>query len=100
MSEKRNAEPRVLAVLPESQRTRELLFYLEQQAFDVLYAHEGQSAYDILDAEGVDALIYALREKRIDGARHGSCSMRAATPTSPRRPSERMSRHSTRPSKR
>ena len=69
MSEKRNAEPRVLAVLPESQRTRELLFYLEQQAFEVLYAHEGQSAYDILDGEGVDALIYTLREKRIDGLR-------------------------------
>ena len=69
MSEKRNAQPRVLVVLQESQRTRELLFYLEQQTFEVLYAHEGQSAYDILDAEGVDALIYALREKRIDGLR-------------------------------
>jgi len=69
VSEKRNAQPRVLVVLPESQRARELVFYLEQQAFEVLYAHEAQSAYDILDAEAVDAVICALREKRIDGLR-------------------------------
>jgi DNA-binding NtrC family response regulator len=69
VSEKRNAQPRILVVLPESQRVRELVFYLEQQAFEVLYAHEAQSAYDILDAEAVDAVICALREKRIDGLR-------------------------------
>ena len=69
MSEKRNAQPRILVVLPESQRARELVFYLEQQAFEVLYAHEAQSSYDILDAEAVDAVICALREKRIDGLR-------------------------------
>ena len=40
-----------------------------QQAVEVLYAHEAQSAYDILDAEAVDAVICALREKRIDGLR-------------------------------
>ena len=65
MSEKRNAQPRILVVLPESQRVRELVFYLEQQAFEVLYANEAPSAYDILDAEAVDVVICALREKRI-----------------------------------
>ena len=56
-------------MLPESQRARELVFYLEQQSFEVLYAHEAQSAYDIIDADAVDALICALREKRIEGLR-------------------------------
>ena len=69
MSEKRNPQPRILVVLPESQRAKELVPYLEQLAFEVIWAHEAESAYDILDAEAVDALIYALREKRIDGLR-------------------------------
>ena len=45
------------------------MFYLEEQAFEVLYANEAQSAYDIIDADPVDALICALREKRIEGLR-------------------------------
>ena len=69
MSEKRHTQPRLLVVLPESQQARALIFYLEQRGYEVLWAHEGQSAYDILDADAVDALIYALREKRIDGLR-------------------------------
>ncbi|MYK41888.1 MAG: response regulator, partial [Gemmatimonadetes bacterium] len=69
MSEKRHTQPRLLVVLPESQQARALIFYLEQRSYEVLWAHEGQSAYDILDADAVDALIYALREKRIDGLR-------------------------------
>ena len=69
MSEKRHTQPRLLVVLPESQQARALIFYLEQRSYEVLWAHEGQSAYDILDADAVDALVYALREKRIDGLR-------------------------------
>lgn len=69
MSEKRNAQPRVLVVLPESQQSRELVFYLERQSFEVLYANEAQSAYDIIDTDAVDALICVLREKRIEGLR-------------------------------
>ncbi len=69
MSEKRNAQPRVLVVLPESQQSRELVFYLERQSFEVLYANEAQSAYDIIDTDAIDALICVLREKRIEGLR-------------------------------
>ena len=69
MSEKRLAQPRVLVVLPESQQSRELVFYLERQSFEVLYANEAQSAYDIIDTDAVDALICVLREKRIEGLR-------------------------------
>ena len=69
VSEKRNTLPRILVVLPESPQTKELIFYLEQQEFEVLWAHEAQSAYDILDTEAIDALICTLREKRIDGLR-------------------------------
>lgn len=69
MSETRHTQPRLLVVLPESQQARALIFYLEQRAYEVLWAHEGQSAYDLLDADAIDALIYALREKRIDGLR-------------------------------
>ena len=69
VSEKRNTLPRILVVLPEAPQTKELIFYLEQQEFEVLWAHEAQSAYDILDTEAIDALICTLREKRIDGLR-------------------------------
>ena len=62
-------QPRILVVLPESHRTKELVVYLERQGFEVLWAREGQSGYDILDAEPVDALICDLRDPRIDGLR-------------------------------
>ena len=62
-------QPRVLVVLPESPRTKELVTYLERRNFEVMWAREGQSAYDILDAEPVDALVCSLREARIDGLR-------------------------------
>ena len=80
MSEKRHTQPRLLVVLPESQQARALIFYLEQRAYEVLWAHEGQSAYDILDADAVDALIYALREKRIDGLRSSNWPISAIRP--------------------
>ena len=60
---------RVLVVLPESPRTKELVTYLERRSFEVMWAREGQSAYDILDSEPVDALVCSLRDARIDGLR-------------------------------
>jgi DNA-binding NtrC family response regulator len=56
-------------VLPESARAKELVVYLEGQGCEVLWVREGQSAYDLLDAEPVDGLICALKEPRIDGLR-------------------------------
>lgn len=69
MSETARAHPRVLTVLPESATAKDLVAYLERRGFDVIWAREGQSAYEILDTEGVDALIYPLRQPRIEGLR-------------------------------
>ena len=62
-------QPRVLVVLPESDPAKELIVYLERQGFEVMWAREGQSAYDILDSEPVDALICELKSAHIDGLR-------------------------------
>ena len=62
-------QPRVLVVLPESPEAKELVAYLERQGFETLWAHESQSAYEVLDAEQVDSLICDLRGPRIDGVR-------------------------------
>ncbi len=56
-------------VLPEAPPTTELVAYLESQKMEVLWAREGLSAYDILDAEPVDALICEVKDERIDGLR-------------------------------
>ncbi len=64
-----NKQCRILVVLGESERARELVGYLEQQDFEVLWSREGHSAFEILDREPVDALIFSLHERRIDGFR-------------------------------
>ena len=56
-------------MLPESTQAKELTVYLERQGFEVMWVREGQSAYEILDSEQVDALICDLKEARIDGLR-------------------------------
>ena len=65
----RSQQCRILVVLGESDRARELVTYLGEQDFEVLWAREGHNAFDILDAEPVDALICSLNERRIDGFR-------------------------------
>ena len=69
MSQATVQRPRIVVVLPESASAKELVAYLERAEFDVIWVREGQSAYDILDSETVNALIYPLREPRIDGLR-------------------------------
>jgi DNA-binding NtrC family response regulator len=59
----------VLVVLPESGPTKELVAFLEHQGFEVMWAREGQSGYEIIDGEAPDALIADLRDSRIDGLR-------------------------------
>jgi DNA-binding NtrC family response regulator len=61
--------PRILVVAPEDEATHQLVSFLRQESFEVLWAREGGAAYDILDSEPVDALICHLTEARIDGFR-------------------------------
>ena len=69
-AEARLTQSRVLVVMPEDGTTRELLAYLEGREFETLWVRDGQSAFDILDADPpVDALICDLRQERIDGLR-------------------------------
>ena len=69
MNQTPTLRPRVLVVLPETPQTKELVVYLERQELEVLWVREGLSAYDILDAEPVDALVCELKDARIDGLR-------------------------------
>ena len=62
-------QPRVLVVQPESADTRQLVGFLNECGYEVLWARESQSAYDILDAEPVDGLVCDLQAERIDGLR-------------------------------
>ncbi len=89
MSETLMPRPRILVVMPESVVAKELVASLERSGYDVLWVREGQNAYDILDEEVVNALIYPLRQPRIDGLRlqkvaHSRnvsiCSIAIATP--------------------
>lgn len=62
-------QPRILVVAPEEEATQQLVSYLRREAFEVLWAREGATAYDILDSESVDALVCRLADSRIDGFR-------------------------------
>ncbi|MDA0337255.1 MAG: sigma-54 dependent transcriptional regulator [bacterium] len=63
------AKPRVLVVSPEDEATQQLVSFLRQESFEVLWARAGAAAYDILDSEPVDALICHMSDSRIDGFR-------------------------------
>ena len=69
MSETSVSRARILVVMPESTSAKDLVASLEGDGADVLWVREGQSAYDILDTEVVNALIYPLKQVRIDGLR-------------------------------
>ena len=60
---------KLLLVLPESNEEKELVSHLEAEGFHVINTREGQAAYEVLDTEKVDAMIYPLRQPRIDGLR-------------------------------
>jgi len=62
-------QPRVLVASPEDDATQQLVSFLRQEGFEVLWAREGAAAYDILDSEPVDALICHMSASRIDGFR-------------------------------
>ncbi len=59
--------PRVLVVDRESEATKSLLAFLRAQDLDVVWARDGESADNALDATRVDCLVTELRVHRIDG---------------------------------
>jgi DNA-binding NtrC family response regulator len=61
--------PHVLIVGQENQETKDLVAFLKQQGMKVVWAKDGEIAYNVLDAERVDALVTELRVHRIDGMR-------------------------------
>jgi DNA-binding NtrC family response regulator len=63
------SSPRILVVLPESTQGKQLVAYLDRRGFETLWAHDGQSAYEVIDAEPLDALICDLKSVHIDGLR-------------------------------
>jgi two-component system, NtrC family, response regulator HydG len=59
----------VLVVLPESAEARELVAYLGSRQLTAMWAHDGESGYEVLDQEHIDALICAVGAPRTDALR-------------------------------
>jgi len=59
--------PTVLVVDRESAATKALLAFLRDHDLEVVWAHDGESGYNALDATRVDCLVTELRVQRIDG---------------------------------
>ena len=59
--------PRVLVVDRESEATKSLLAFLRAHDLEVVWARDGESGYNALDATRVDCLVTELRIHRIDG---------------------------------
>jgi two-component system, NtrC family, response regulator AtoC len=59
--------PVVLVVDRESEPTKSLIAFLRQRDFEVLWAKDGESAYNVLDQHPVDCLVTEVRMQRIDG---------------------------------
>ena len=61
--------PRVLLVNPDTEEGRYLSLVLEEHGFDVLWAHDADSAFEVLDREPIAAVVAELIAPRIDGLR-------------------------------
>jgi len=61
--------PKVLVVDSRSKATTELISFLKDCGYEVLWAADGETAYNILDNETVDVMIAELRVHRINGMR-------------------------------
>ncbi|UCF78019.1 MAG: sigma-54-dependent Fis family transcriptional regulator [Candidatus Eiseniibacteriota bacterium] len=61
--------PRVLVVDTETPDTKRLVAFLEENGYKVLWARDGEAAYNIIDSEPINVLISELRLQRIDGMR-------------------------------
>ena len=63
-------QARVLVVDRETQETKRLLAFLEERAYDVLWAKDGEAGYNILDsASPPQAMVSEIRLHRINGMR-------------------------------
>ena len=63
----RDERPRVLVVDREGEATKSLLAFLRGHDLEVVWARDGESGYNALDATRVDCLVTELRIHRIDG---------------------------------
>jgi DNA-binding NtrC family response regulator len=63
------SQPTVLVVDRESPATKELIAWLRAHEMEVLWARDGESAFNVLDGTPVDCLVAELRVHRIDGIR-------------------------------
>jgi DNA-binding NtrC family response regulator len=61
--------PKVLVVDSRSRATTKLTDFLKSCGYDVLWAPDGETAYNILDDEPVDVMVAELRVHRINGMR-------------------------------
>ncbi|MFH0778808.1 MAG: sigma-54 dependent transcriptional regulator [Candidatus Eisenbacteria bacterium] len=59
----------VLVVDSETEDTKGLLSFLKASGYDVLWAKDGEAAFNIVDGEPVSVMITELRLHRIDGMR-------------------------------
>ena len=60
-------KPTALVVDRECDATRALIAFLRQSGFSVLWAHDDESAFHVLDEERPDCLVAELHMRRIDG---------------------------------
>ncbi len=67
--DERDHRARVLVVLPESTEAKELVAYLNSRRYLTMWAHDGESGYEVLDVESVDALICGASSPRTDAVR-------------------------------
>jgi DNA-binding NtrC family response regulator len=61
--------PRVLVVDTGGPDTKRLIAFLKESGYEVLWAKDGEAAYNIIDSEAVNVVISELRLQRIDGMR-------------------------------
>jgi len=63
----RKAKPSVLVVDRAGEPARSLAAFLRRHDLEVVSAHDGEQAFNILDGERVDGLVTELKAERIDG---------------------------------
>ncbi|MBI5115941.1 sigma-54-dependent Fis family transcriptional regulator [Candidatus Poribacteria bacterium] len=61
--------PKVLVVDSRSRATTDLITFLKDSGYEVLWADDGETAFNILDSEIIDVMIAELHVHRINGMR-------------------------------
>src|SRR5712691_3953213 len=60
-------KPAVLVVDRESDSTRSMIAFLHESDLEVIWARDGEAAFNVLDEARVDCMVTELRIQRIDG---------------------------------